>query len=267
MKVGFIGGGKMAEAIVAALLASKTCKAHEISAGDLSADRRKALKRRFGINVYSKNFSVVEAAPTIVLAVKPQNFPDVLAELAPDLGAKHLVVSIAAGKTLAGIQTALGSDRVVRVMPNLACQVAEGVSAFCAGAGATRRDKETVEKLLASFGKVVELPEDRFDAVTAVSGSGPAFFTYVLQSIVEGGVEAGLDRDVAVLLAEQTMLGTSKLLLENGMDPEALIKAVTSPQGTTAAGLAVLEKSDVADVMRRTIRAAADRSRELSGDG
>jgi pyrroline-5-carboxylate reductase len=214
--------------------------------------------------MYSKNAVIPGSAETLVLAVKPQQLDAVLTELASLITADHLVISIAAGKKLAGIESLLPSARVIRVMPNLACLVAEGMSVLCPGSKATPADIATATKLLSCFGKVLELPEEKFDAVTALSGSGPAFLTYLLNGLVAAGVEEGLTRQDALLLAEQTMLGTAKILIEKGTDPQELIQSVTSAKGTTAAGLAVMENSDILAVLRKTIGAAADRSKELS---
>jgi pyrroline-5-carboxylate reductase len=264
MKVGFIGGGNMAEAIIASLLSSKTLEAHEIFASDIAAERRDALKKRYGINVYSRNDTVVAAAEILFLAVKPQNLGDVLAGVAADVTEEHLVVSIAAGKRIAFVQSYLSLAKVVRVMPNMATLVAEGMSVFCAGEGVTQAQRGMVRELLSCSGKVLELPEASFDAVTALSGSGPAFFAYLLARMVDGAVAEGLERADALLLAEQTMLGTSRLLIERGVDPEDLIGSVASAKGTTAAGLDVLDGSQVGGELARTIAAAARRSRELS---
>lgn len=264
MKVGFIGAGKMAEAILAALVASGVVKAAEITASDVSEARRRRMRRRYGAGVTARNRTVVARAQVVFLAVKPQQLDAVLEEIAPAVTRSHLFISIAAGKTIARLEALLPDARVIRVMPNLPCVVGEGVSAFCAGSRATRADRGTADALLSSCGKVLELPEELFDAVTAVSGSGPAFFAYLLNCVVEAGTAEGLTRADALLLAEQTMLGTARLLMEQNIDPQALIDAVTSAKGTTAAGRAVLEKSSVPGVLRRTIRAAARRSRELS---
>ena len=264
MKAGFIGAGKMAEAIITALIGSKVLDAHAVFACDISRARRDHIRRSCGVNVYSRSLSVVDACDVVFLAVKPQDLDAVLAGIAPRVNGGHLVVSIVAGKRVVAIESVLSQARVVRVMPNLASVVGEGMSAFCAGQRATPADRKTTARLLASFGRVVELPESRFDAVTALSGSGPAFFAYVLELLVRAAVEEGLAREDAVLLAEQTMLGTSRVLIEQGTDPHEFIKAVASPGGTTEAGLKVLDRSDIADTIRRTIAAAAARSRELS---
>lgn len=265
MKIGFIGGGKMAEAIISALIGSKTVGASEIFASDLSADRRSYLKKQFGINAYSRNEVIPGMADVIFLSIKPQQFDEVAAELAGKVTGQHLVISILAGKKTSNIEALLPAARVIRVMPNMACQVTEGMSVLCCGRLATHTDKTTAVKVLESCGRVLELTEDKFDAVTALSGSGPAFFAYVLNKMVEAAVQEGLEQADALLLAEQTMRGTAKFLLEKETTPADLIKSVASAKGTTAAGLEVLDKSDIAVVLADTIKAAARRSRELAG--
>jgi len=265
MKVGFIGAGKMAEAMAGALVAAKKVGAHQIFASDISEERRALIKRKHGVNVYSSNTVVLESAEVLFLAVKPQDLDDVLLEISDRVTKKHLVISIAAGKHISQIESYLPRARVVRVMPNMACLVSEAMSVYCGGRWTTAKDRKLAEDLLSCFGKVLELPEDQFDAVTAVSGSGPAFFAYFLQHMIKAGVKEGLSREDALLLAEQTMLGTSRLFMELDIEPAALIKAVASAKGTTAAGLSVFSKSTLARSVGRAIRAAAKRSRELSG--
>ena len=265
MKVGFIGAGKMAEAIAGALIGAKRVSAHQIFASDVSEERRAVLKRKHGVNVYSSNTVVVESAEVVFLAVKPQDLDDVLEEISDRVDDGHLVISIAAGKKMSQIESYLPRARVVRVMPNMACLVSEAMSVYCAGRWATERDGKTAADLLSCFGKVLELPEDQFDAVTAVSGSGPAFFAYFLQNMIKAGVKEGLSPEDSLLLAEQTMLGTSKLFMEMDIEPADLIKAVASAKGTTAAGLEVFSKSTLAKTVGRAVKAAAKRSRELSG--
>ena len=264
MKIGFIGAGKMAEAIIAAVIESGQAAAHEIFASDIDEERRGEIKRRYGINVYSRNSVVAGSAGVVFLAVKPQSLTEAVGDLAAEFTDKHLVISIAAGKRIASIESLLSSARVVRVMPNLPAVVSEAMSVFCMGTKANPGDRDTVARLLGAFGKVLELPEDLFDAVTALSGSGPAFFAYVLKEMVAAAVKLGLPEEHARLMAEQTMLGTARLLLEKGMPPAELVRAVSSAKGTTAAGMAVLENSPVSLVLQETLSAAARRSRELN---
>ncbi len=265
MKLGFIGGGNMAEAIVRSVLGAKLVGQQSVFVSDVSAERREFLKRELGVNVYSHNGDVVAAADVIVLAVKPQQLSELLAGLAGRISDTHLVVSIAAGRTLASIESELPHGRVVRVMPNLPCQVGQGVSVFCLGDRATDADGRTVRTVLEASGKVLELPESKFNAVTALSGSGPAFFALFLERMVDAGVACGLAREEALLMAEQTMLGTAQVLLERGTDPHAFVEAVTSKGGTTEAGLTALDCEAFSDLVQATLERAAARSAELSG--
>ena len=265
MKIGFIGAGKMAEAMIASLLKAGAAAPADIAASDVSEERRRAVAERYGVGVSADNAGVVAGAEIVVLAVKPQNLAEVLAQIAPAVTPKHLVISIAAGKKIAGIEALIPGARVIRVMPNVACLIGEGMSAFAAGSRATAEDRRTAAALLASFGQAVELPEEQFDAVTALSGSGPAFFAYVLDRLAEAAVAEGLDRESAARLAAQTMLGTARLLMEKRLPPRELIAMVASPKGTTVAGLGVLDASPIGQILRDTISAAAKRSRELSG--
>ena len=255
----------MAEAIIAALVDRRAAGAGDILAADPSAARRNLVRRRYGVRTTVSNRRVLDRCRTIFLAVKPQNLDAVLDELAPEAGPGHLFISIAAGRLLAGIEQRLARSKAVRVMPNLPAQVAEGMSVYCSGSRASARDRRTVEKLLGCFGRVLEMDEKAFDAVTAVSGSGPAFLAYALDCLIRAGREEGLGPEESLLLAEQTMLGTARLLLEKGVSPDDLIRSVASPGGTTEAGLAVLTRSELRKTMQKTVRAAARRSRELSG--
>ncbi len=263
MKIGFVGGGKMAEAIVASLLDAQMVEAADVIVSDISHERREALAAQYGIGVTESNAAVVSESDTVVLAVKPQDLDTVLEGVAPN-AADRLIISIAAGKPLAYFETQLPGARIVRVMPNLACQVGEGMSAYCGGGTTTAADLDWVAQILGCAGRALELPEALFDVVTALSGSGPAFFAYALKAMVDGAVCEGMEPDAALMLAEQTMLGTAKVLIEKGVSPADFMAQVASKGGTTAAGLAVLADSPVASALQSTIKAAADRSRELS---
>ena len=177
MKIGFLGAGKMAESMMTAWIGTETVEACEMFACDTDAERRRRIKRRLGVNTYATVQPFVKATDILILAIKPQDLDAALPALAPDVGPDHLVVSIAAGRPLAWLEKRLPSARIVRVMPNLPCQVREGMSVYCPGARTKKADVPTVEKLLARFGKVMRLPEASFDVVTALSGSGPALNT------------------------------------------------------------------------------------------
>lgn len=263
MKIGCVGAGKMAEAMLTAWIRKGLVRPEEITASDVSDDRLSAMRTGLGVRAVRDNRETLDS-DVIVLAVKPQHLSDVLSALPADAAAGRMVLSIIAGKRISGIEAALPRARVVRVMPNLPCVVGEGMSAWCAGRGVTGADRKTVSSMLSAFGAAVEVDESRLDAVTALSGSGPAFFAWVLDRLAAGAAAQGLPPETAIVLARQTMLGTARLLIDRETDPKALIASVASAKGTTAAGLAVLDGSDAGAVLERTIAAAAQRSRELS---
>ena len=263
-KIGFIGAGKMAEAMMSALLTSHEVHADNLTACDIQEDRRTLLRHNLGIHMHAKPGPVIKASDILFLAVKPQSLVEALTPVADAIQSRHLVISIVAGKTTAFLEGLLPAARVIRVMPNLPCVVNASVSAFCLGSRTTGRDGLLATQLLGSFGKVLEIREEQFDAVTALSGSGPAFFAYLMDCMVDAAVGIGMDRDDALRMAEYTMFGTGKMLVEKGMSPSDLIASVSSAKGTTVDGLSVLAASDVRDVLAETVKAAARRSRELS---
>jgi len=265
MRIGFLGAGKMAEAVIASVVQGGLCEPWDVTACDTSEERRKLMEAQFGVIVTADAEETVKTCRVVVLAVKPQDLDAVLGSVRKRLTEKHLLVSIAAGKTLAALKKAAGpKPRLIRVMPNLALTVQEGMSVYCAAKNAKAADARLVAQLFGSAGSVLALPERHFDAVTALSGSGPAFYAFVMQAMVEAAVALKLPKDAARLLAEQTMIGTGIYLQNTGRDTAAFIQAVASPKGTTAAGLAVLEKSAVKEALAKTLAAAAARSAELS---
>ncbi len=263
MRTGFVGGGKMAEALLSGILAHKVCTKGEVLVSDRDAGRRQLLRDRYGVETLEQNLAVVERSEVVILAVKPQDLDTVLAELAPAASGR-LFVSIAAGRRLAYFEARLCGARVVRVMPNLACQAGEGMSACCGGTGATAADIELVRRMFESCGRVVDLDESFFDTVTALSGSGPAFFAFVLQGLVDAAVVQGMAAATALELALQTMRGAATVMMQGAVAPVDFMASVASKGGTTAAGLAVLENSDLRAVLQATLGAAARRSTQLS---
>ena len=265
MTIGFLGAGKMAEAIIAAVSRSGLAEPWEVIACDKAKERRALVEKQFGVAVTDDVAQTVRESQVLVLAVKPQDLGALLAEVRPLLTETHLLISIAAGKTLAALKKAAGSKpRLIRVMPNLALMVQEGMSVYCAAKNAKPADRQLVAQIFGSAGSVLELQERRFDAVTALSGSGPAFVAYVVQALIEGAVALKLPKEAARLLAEQTLVGTGIYLQNTGRDITEFIRAVASPKGTTEAGMKVLEKSAVKTVIAKTLAAAAARSAELS---
>ena len=263
IEIAFIGAGKMAEAIIGSIIRADVVAPTEVVISDPSEERVAAMTGQFGVSSATSNVQVVDGAEVVVLAVKPQMLDEVLSGMAEALAGK-LVISIAAGKKVAYFEGLLAGSRIVRVMPNLPCLVGEGATAYCGGRAMTEEDRICVEALLNAFGKVLALPEDQFDGLTALSGSGPAFFAYMAAGMAGAAEEEGLSADDARMLSIQTMLGTAKLLLDQDLDPAELIASVSSAKGTTAEGMGVLRESSLHAILRDTVAAAARRSRELS---
>ncbi|MBW2974885.1 pyrroline-5-carboxylate reductase [Candidatus Woesearchaeota archaeon] len=249
----------MAFALAKAVKKAKLAKS--IIASDVNEERLDFIKKELGINVTKDNRKVVKVSDIIFLAVKPQVISDVLDDIKDT---DKLVISIAAGVRLKALEEKLKKAKVVRVMPNTPCLVGEMAAGFAVGKKVTDKEIKTVEEILNSAGKAFYLKEDMLDAVTGLSGSGPAFVARLIEGFIEGGIKSGLNRDIASELALQTFLGTSKLLIESGMSPDELVRMVSSPGGTTVAGREVLENSDVKDILVRTVKRAAERSKELS---
>ena len=237
-------------------------------AKSVAADPVPAARDKFasltGIRATDSNREVIESCDVVVLAVKPQVMAAVLADVKPHLAARHVVVSIAAGVTLKTLGEALGTGtRLVRVMPNTPCLVGASASGYSAGPSAKPDDVALVGKLFGAVGTAFALPEHLLDAVTGLSGSGPAFVYMMIEAMADGGVRVGLPRDVALALAAQTALGSAKMVLETGQHPAALKDAVASPGGTTIAGIHALERGGVRAAFMDAVEAATRRAQEL----
>lgn len=260
IRIGFFGAGKMAEGILCAV----EDKSSVIMAEKVPA-RAEELKTKYPVAVTDDLKEVAKSAKIVFLSVKPQDVAAVAAEVKPLLKSTQILVSIVAGKTLSGLRRAFGPKvRLVRVMPNLALRANAGMCAICAASNAKKSDVAAVERILGGAGATAVLKEKDFDAVTALSGSGPAYFAYMEEAMAEAGVKLGLKPDVARLLAEQTMYGTAKFLRESGMPLKPFIDGVCTKGGTTAAGMEKLAASDFKDVVAMTLAAAAKRSKELA---
>lgn len=263
-RIGFVGGGNMAEALVRGLLESKATDAASIRVSDPSQARRQHLVSRYGVSASEDNAAVVGWAELVVLAVKPSVVVPALRTVAPFVGEDVLVLSIAAGVPIATIEAELpAGHHVIRAMPNTAALVRAGATAVARGTAATDSDLEVASALFEVVGRVVVVPEKLLDAVTGLSGSGPAYVMLVIEALADGGVRAGLPRDVSQLLAAQTVFGAAKLQLETGEHPGVLKDRVTSPGGTTIAGLAALEARGVRGALIEAVHAATKRSEEL----
>jgi pyrroline-5-carboxylate reductase len=263
-RVGFLGAGKMASALAKGWLTAGLVTTDRVRASDPVAAARTAFHEATGVAAGEDNRAVAASSDVIVLAVKPQNMAALCAEIRTSVTANHLVMSIAAGIPLRLLAEQLGPDRrLIRVMPNTPCLVGASASAFAASASATPADVARVERLLNAVGRAFALPEKQLDAVTGLSGSGPAYDAVIIEALSDGGVRMGLPRDVATVLAAQTVLGSAKLLLETGMHPGQLKDMVASPGGTTIAGLAALERGGLRAALMDAVEAATKRSAEL----
>jgi pyrroline-5-carboxylate reductase len=262
---GFIGSGKMATALIRGMLRSGMAGAASIAASDPLESARAGLAADTGVRVYESNLPLVERSDILVLAVKPETMAEILAQLRPVVGTRHLVVSIAAGISVATLIQGLGPERrIVRVMPNTPALLGEGASAYALGPGVLDADEVVVNAFLSSVGRAVRVPETLLDAVTGLSGSGPAFVYLMIEALSDGGVRVGLPRDIATMLAAQTVLGSARMVLETGLHPGVLKDQVASPGGTTIAGLHALERSGVRGALIDAVEAATRRSAELA---
>lgn len=259
MKIGFIGGGNMAEAMIKGM---KFRGMKEIIVSEPVEERRAYLLETLNTLIAKSNKDLVSACRIIILAIKPQNMESVIDEIKDIVTEKHTVVSIAAGIKLNYLSSKLKTKKLIRVMPNTPALVQEGMSVMSLCECFSDKDIAVVRDILMSIGKVITLPEKYMDAVTALSGSGPAFIALFIEAMIEGAKTVGLNKDDALTLAVQTVLGTSKLL-DSGMDPVRLREMVTSPGGTTAAGLAVFDEKNFIDTVKAAIIAAKNRSEEL----
>jgi pyrroline-5-carboxylate reductase len=263
-KVSFIGAGKMAAALAAGLIRAGFTSAENIIGSDVSAEAREHFTQTSGARTITSNVDAAKEAEIVVLAVKPQFLKHVLSELNHHLTARNLIVSIAAGVSIESMCSILGHNRrIVRVMPNTPCLVGESASAYCLGGTATPADGELIASMLASVGLALPVAEHLIDAVTGLSGSGPAYVFLMIEALSDGGVRMGLPRDVATRLAAQTLLGAAKMVLDTRQHPGVLKDAVASPGGTTIAGLHALEAGKLRGTLIDAVVAATMRAREL----
>ncbi len=262
--IAFLGSGNMAEALVKGLLRARVAEPREIICSDRREERGPELTQRYGVRFTRSNRDATEQADIVILSVKPQIMNKLLAEIAPALDQKKLVISIAAGVPIAAIERKVGHGvRIVRTMPNTPALVGAGATALSAGEHATEEDLRQARALFDAIGKTVEVDEPLLDAVTGLSGSGPAYIFLVIEALSDAGVKVGLPRATALELAAQTVLGSAKLLIETGEHPGRLKDQVTSPGGTAIAGLHTLEAGGLRTTLMDAVEAATKRSREL----
>lgn len=263
--VGFIGGGNMAEAMVRGLVASGRASS-SLMISEPDAGRRRAMSRRYGVVATDENALVVQSSRTVVLAVKPQILAGVLEALRPSVTKGELFVSIAAGVMLAKLEKGLGAAaRVVRVMPNTPCLVGKGASVICAGSRATSADVKLVKKMFAAVGDAHVIDDERLlHLVTALSGSGPAYVYRFAEALIEAAVKGGMEDGLARALTFQTIAGAAAMMIETEQEPADLRRAVSSPGGTTLAGLARLDEKGLVETVKSAVAAAARRSVQLA---
>jgi len=267
-RLALIGGGNMAEAILRGLVRSGVLRPSDMVVSDVREERLASLRRTYGVETQPKNGEAARDAAVVLLAVKPQVVRQALDDLVPVMSEAQLLVSIAAGVPTGTLEKHFlpRAARVIRVMPNTPALVLQGMSALARGRHASPEDVEAARALFEAVGRTVVVDERLLDAVTGLSGSGPAYVFLAIEALADGGVKAGLPRDIAQMLAAQTVRGAAELLLESGKHPGELKDSVASPGGTTIAGLHVLEQAGVRGALIAAVEAAARRSRELGTD-
>ena len=262
MTTTFIGGGKMGEAILSGMISAGT-RPQDIIVVEKLPERCIELANAYGVRIMELAEGAA-AADVVIVAVKPQGFDDALSSMAAHLKSEAVVISIAAGKTLSTMERLLPGARCIRCMPNTPALVRHGMAAFSKGTLATDADLKIAMSILATVGKTVVIPETLQDAMTSMHGSGPAFYFYIMDAFIDGGVELGIDRELAHELALQTFIGSAELIKQTGQSPEQLRKNVTSPGGTTAAAIEKFEELRLHDILVAGQFACRDRGAELS---
>ena len=264
-RIGFLGSGKMATALARGWIQSGLVDRTRIAASDPSPAARQDFQQVTGVEAIADNAAVVAISDLLVLAVKPQSMPSLTREIRPLLKPNHWIVSIAAGASLRQLSESLGSEsRIIRVMPNTPCLVGAGAAAFVLGEHVTPAEGQFVQKLLDSVGRAYPVAEHLLDAVTGLSGSGPAFVYLVIEALSDGGVRMGLPREIATALAAQTVMGAARMVLETNTHTGVLKDQVASPGGTTIAGIHALERGGLRGALMDAVEAATRRAAELA---
>ena len=263
-RIAFIGAGKMGEALIRGIIADGLYPRDAIIAAEPDDERREMVKRELGINTTRDNREAIRGADIVCLAIKPQILDAVLEEISEDITEEQLLISILAGVPTRRIEDKPGKKiRVVRVMPNTPALAGAGIAAICPGRYAGSDNLRSVEEIMSAVGDVLRVPEELIDAITGVSGSGPAYFFLFTEALARAGRKIGLSREQADLLARKTLIGAGKLLEETGQSPEELRRNVTSRGGTTEAALKTFERLGFEEIVEKAVRAARDRAREL----
>jgi len=264
MKVSFIGGGNMGEAILAALIANKLSAPEEIAVSDISSERRETLKEKYGVFTTASNLEAASRGDIVLLAVKPQHLEPVLTEMAGKLRPAQLVLSIVAGRKIASLREGLKHEAVLRAMPNTPAQIGKGITVWTTAEGVTDDQSEAARALLGVMGQAIYTHDENvLDMATALSGSGPAYVFMFLDALIDAGVSIGLTPGMARALTYQTVLGSTEYAERSGGDLDALRRMVTSPGGTTAAAVTVLNIGFFSLVIKQAVDAAYQRAKEL----
>jgi len=263
-QVGFVGSGNMGEALIHGLIHGHLCRPDQIICSDTRPEKLKVIREKYGVKGTSHNSEVVKQSDIIILAVKPQILKPVVNDIAKYLDLSKLIISIAAGVSLDTIESCSKKElKLIRVMPNICVSVREGVSAISGGKHALREDLMMAKAIFDSVGKSLFIEENLLDAVTGLSGSGPAYIFLIIDALADAGVKVGLSRDDALILASQTVLGAAKMLIETGEHPGKLKDMVTSPGGTAIAGLHTLEEGGLRTTLINAVEVATNRSKAL----
>jgi pyrroline-5-carboxylate reductase len=264
LSIGFLGAGKMATALAKGFIHAKLVKPEQVIASDLYEGARTAFAQETGARATAANAEVLQAAHVLIVAVKPDQITDLFNDLRGHFRNQHLLISIAAGVTVEKLEAGLpNGSRVIRVMPNTPALVGASATGYALGNAATQDDGQLAQKLFSTVGVAFPVKESLLDAVTGLSGSGPAYAYLIIEALSDGGVAAGLPRDIATKLAAQTLLGSARMVLETGLHPGALKDMVTSPGGTTIEGLHELEKGGLRGTLMNAVRAASEKSKKL----
>ncbi|MDI6764051.1 MAG: pyrroline-5-carboxylate reductase [Thermodesulfobacteriota bacterium] len=263
-QIGFVGSGNMGEALIHGLLHGHLCRPEQILCSDVRPERLKTIREKYGVRGTSHNSEVVKQSDIVILAVKPQIMKQVIEEVAKHLDLTKLIISIAAGVPLDAIESCARKElKLIRVMSNICVSVREGVSAIAGGRHASKEDLMMAKTIFDSVGKSILIEEYLLDAVTGLSGSGPAYIFLIIDALADAGVKVGLSRDDALIMASQTVLGAAKMLIETGEHPGKLKDMVTSPGGTAIAGLHTLEQGGLRTTLINAVEVATERSKAL----
>ncbi len=264
VKLGMVGGGAMGSALLEGVIQAGLFKPEAAFLVETDQPKRESLRKRLGINLVETLEGLARECRLLVLAVKPQVLPVALRELGPAINPNHLIISIAAGISLASLEKQIPQGRFIRVMPNTPTRIRRGVAAYSLGKNVTPAEVEQVEAIFGCVGQTLSVPENLMDAVTALSGSGPAYVYYFIEALIDAGVLLGLGRNQAHTLAIETIIGAAEMMKQTGEHPARLRNEVTSPGGTTAAALFELDKAGVSGALMTAVQAAARRSAELN---